>query len=222
MGKEQKKPRSMEIKFNISKDTKINIGNYILSVSGVNASGNNSTDITTYMERKDKKSKVITKYTTVKHNISGNPEELMDELDYIFVVDTNTVQIDTNTKCCIGVVGQVVKDKISSKLGLRKLCHMIYEIPLNDNNHEKYTWIKLICEITKAKDYSADKKIGIIVDAYLSDLDTYNKGNEILEGFILPSNFKFIYASADKSGDNFFTWAIKQCDNQANKLKKEI
>lgn len=61
MGKEQKKPRSMEIKFNISKDTKINIGNYILSVSGVNASGNNSTDITTYMERKDKKSKVITK-----------------------------------------------------------------------------------------------------------------------------------------------------------------
>ena len=81
MGKEQKKPRSMEIKFNISKDTKINIGNYILSVSGVNASGNNSTDLTT---------------------------------------------------------------------------------------------------------------------------------------------FKFIYASADKSGDNFFTWAIKQCDNQANKLKKEI
>ena len=48
------------------------------------------------------------------------------------------------------------------------------------------------------------------------------EADKILENFILPSNFKFIYASADKSGDNFFTWAIKQCDKAATQRLKDM
>lgn len=218
----KKKPRTMGINFNIEKDTKIEIGSYNIEISGIGKEGTNSTDISTYIERIGKKNKIITQYNSKNKNVAVNPESLISEYDMIFVADTNTKDIDENIKRCIGIIGFVAYNSITSEYELKEGFHVIYDINKNDNNHEKYTWNMLVNIILGLKGYSEDMKIGIVVDAYLQDLKDYNQGKEILEGFILPPNFKFIYASADKSGDNFFTKAIRECDKAANALKSKV
>lgn len=217
-----KKPRTMQVNINSFNDAKINInGQYTIEISGLPKSNKlNYIDVKTYIDRQseNKKDKLIYQYSSVNKNVAVNPIDLIYEYDAIFVVDTNT-EIVGNKRRCIGVVGQVKYLKKENKIGLEKSFHMIYEIPIDDKNFEKYTWIKLIEIIQNSTTYSDDKKIGIVVDSYANEIFKYNNGEEILPEKILPQNFKLIYAGSDKKGDSFLNWAISQCDHAANELK---
>ena len=101
------------------------------------------------------------------------------EYDAIFVVDTNK-EVVGNMLRCIGVIGQVRYFEEENKIGLEKLFHMIYKIPRDDKNFEKYTWIKLIEIIQNSSTYSNNKKMGIVVDSYAKEIFKYNDGKEIL------------------------------------------
>lgn len=219
---DSKKPRSILAGLNIVKDTKINIGNILsIEVGGLpNNSISNSVDIIKYIDRKDegKKNKVISFYTSKKRLIEMNETDLLREYDAIFVVDTNTEKVN-NMKRCIGIVGAIVYDSDISQFGLIPVCHMIYEIPIDDMNYEKYTWNKLVGMIQNSATYS-EQRIGIVVDSFFDDIFDFNRGEPILPGFQLPQNIKLMYASSDKGGDGLLNWAIKQCDKTANKLKQ--
>ena len=147
--------------------------------------------------------------------------DLLREYDTIFVVDTNTEKLNNDMKRCIGIVGAIVYDSNMSQFGLIPVCHMIYEIPIDDMNYEKYTWNKLVNMIQNSATYS-EQRIGIVVDSFLDNIFYFNRGEPILTEFQLPHNIKLMYASSDKGGDGLLNWAIKQCDNAANKLKTEV
>lgn len=216
-----KKPRSILVDLNITKDTRINIGNILsIEVGGLQKNSiGNSVDIIKYIDRKEegKKNKVISFYTSKDGLIEINETDLMREYDAIFVVDTNT-EIVNDIKRCIGIVGVIEYDSDASEFALVPVCHMIYEIPIDDMNYEKYTWAILVNKILGSVTYSK-KQIGIVVDSFLGDIFGYNRGESILPRFQLPQNIKLMYASSDKSGDGLLNWAMKQCDKAANKLK---
>ena len=167
-----KKPRSILVELNIAKDTRINIGNILsIEVGGLpNNSINSSVDIIKYIDRKDegKKNKIISFYTSKNRLIEMNETDLMREYDAIFVVDTNTEEVN-NMKRCIGIVGAIVYDSDKSQFGLIPVCHMIYEIPIDDMNYEKYTWNELVGMIQNSATYS-EQRIGIVVDSFLDDI----------------------------------------------------
>ena len=119
------------------------------------------------------------------------------EYDAIFVVDTNK-EVVGNMLRCIGVIGQVRYFEEENKIGLEKLFHMIYKIPRDDKNFEKYTWIKLIEIIQNSSTYLNKKKIGIVVDSYANEILEYNNGKEILPQNVLPQNFELMYAEVIK------------------------
>ena len=219
-----KKPRTILLNFNITKDTRINISNILsLEVKELqNNSMDNSVDVIKYIDRagENKKNKIINTYTTTNKSIEINEMDLVREYGAIFVVDTNTETIN-NMKRCIGIVGAIIYDSDASQFALAPVCHMIYEISLDDMNYEKYSWqmlVNMIQSSSKSKDLS-DLRIGIVVDSFLDELSSYNRGEPILPGFKLPTNIKLMYASSDKGGDGLLNWAIKQCDQAANKLK---
>lgn len=220
--KNDKKPRTMQLNFNIFNDIKIDInGQYTVEINGLSKSDKtNYVDIKTYIDRQseNKKNKLVNMYSSNNKNVAIYPLDLIFEYDAIFVVDTNTEIID-NKRRCIGVIGQVKYLEKGDKIGLEKSFHIIYEISIEDMNFEKYTWIKLIEIIQNSSTYSNDKKIGLVVDSYASEILEYNNGKEILPQNVLPQNFKLMYAGSDKAGDGFFNWAIRQCDIAANKLK---
>ncbi|MCI8605165.1 MAG: hypothetical protein HFE79_13660 [Ruminiclostridium sp.] len=220
--KNDKKSRTMLLNFNVYNDTKIDInGQYTVEIKGLSKSDKfNYVDIKTYIDRQseNRKDKLVYMYSSINKNVATNPIDLIFEFDAIFAVDTNTEIID-NKRRCIGVIGQVKYFKKEEKIGLEKSFYLVYEIPIDDMNFEKYTWIKLIEIIQNSSTYSNDKKIGIVVDSYASEILEYNNGKEILPQNVLPQNFKLLYATSDKSGDGFLNWAIRQCDLAANKLK---
>ena len=220
--KNDKKPRTMQLNFNVFNDTKIDInGQYSVEVNGLSKSDkSNYVDIKTYIDRQseNKKNKLVNMYSSTNKNVAINPIDLIFEFDAIFVVDTNTEIID-NKRRCIGVIRQVKYFEKENKIGLEKSFHIIYEISIDDMNFEKYTWIKLIEIIQNSSTYSNKKKIGIVVDSYANEILEYNNGKEILPQNVLPQNFELMYAGSDKSGDGFLNWAIRQCDLAANTLK---
>lgn len=223
MKKNNKKPRTKLLKFNIMEDTKINLDNkFSIEINGLPQidSGSNYVDIITYIDRRKegKKSKVINTYSSVSKNIAVNEINLIHEYDAIFVVDTNT-EIINGKRRCIGVVGAIKYLSNEGLLGLEKTLHLIYDIEIDDMNSEKYTWCMLIEMIQHSSTYSKDKRIGIVVDSFAGDILQYNKGKEILPGFILPDNFTLMYAGSDKKNDGILNWAISKCDDAANKLK---
>ena len=172
-----------------------------------------------YYEREEKKNdKVTTSYFADNNVQPVSEEEIMEQYSQVYVMDTNTDKRNGKKKC-ICVVGKVEIRDI--RFALRKLLNFNYEIEEDDNNFEKYSWCYFI-QLLKDNPNFDDNQIAIFFDSDLGKLGDYNSGKEILPGFVLPSNIKLMYSSADKSGDNLFTWAIKQCDNQANIIKKKI
>ena len=175
-------------------------------------------DIQNPEKRKDPK-KTVTQITVPGVSASLDEMQLFDYYDYIFVMDTNNKPLNSE-KVCIGMVGQLLKDTSSGQIALRKLCNYSFKLPdKSDVNPEIITWCKFI-ELLQTK-AGTDKRIALIVDSELSELPKYNRGEPILEDFILPRNMTFIYASADKN-DTVLNWAIKQCDSAASKALKAI
>ncbi len=214
----QKKQRKFKININAKQGEQIGIrfSKNKLKIHGIS---DNRVSVSLYYEREEKKNdKVTTSYFADNNVQPVSEEEIMEQYSQVYVMDTNTDKRNGKKKC-ICVVGKVeIRD---NRFALRKLLNFNYEIEEDDNNFEKYSWCYFI-QLLKDNPNFDDNQIAIFVDSDLGKLGDYNSGKEILPGFVLPSNIKLMYSSADKSGDNLFTWAIKQCDNQANIIKKQI
>lgn len=78
---------------------------------------------------------------------------------------------------------------------------------------EQETWAKAIQKIQE--EGPEDRRIGFVVDSDLGNLEAYsNRSLPLIKDYYLPSNFKLIYASADRS-DEWPNQMIKRCDKLA-------
>lgn len=85
--------------------------------------------------------------------------------------------------------------------------------------HEKYGWALSIELISNNPLMKSDKKICLIVDAHLDELDEINRRiKPIIADRYLPINFELVYASADSGSENFSCRMIRHADQAANDL----
>ena len=182
----------------------------------------NSAKIDILKERDNgKPDKVIASFRTSSPNLSIMPEDVLRSFDYVFVIDTGTRIVD-DQKFCAAAVGRLINH--NGKIALIRALHICFTTTVEDKSFEKISWKYFIEELLLNNDHQHLQKenIAIVVDAYLGDLDDFNKWKEILEGFSLPSNIKLIYASADKKNDSVLNWAIAECDKGATNLLKSV
>ncbi len=81
---------------------------------------------------------------------------------------------------------------------------------------ERAGWALVIEQIHNSAEFAQYERIGIIVDAYLGDLLSYNTRKEsIVPGVFLPKRFSLLYASADTGGEYFANQMLSHADRAA-------
>lgn len=143
--------------------------------------------------------------------------------DEIFAIDTNThpEKVD-DAYCSAGMVYHGVRQKTSDYEGVL-MCSPYLMIDWYHSgifNMEPLTWMEAI-KVIQTK-IPADKKVAIVVDSELGNLDGYNNRTiPIYQDWYLPENYTLIFASADYR-DEWCNQMIKQCDKAATQRLQEI
>lgn len=147
-----------------------------------------------------------------------------DNFDVVYAIDTNTKEVD-GLWYSVGVLLKLIKFEEEVKDNFPYELKPIQFITSNNNcrktNMEQWVWLKvieLICEYE-----SADKKIGLVVDCDLGNLDKYNnKEKKICDKEFLPENITLLYASADNKNSNILNIMIAAADKFATEYLKSF
>lgn len=140
--------------------------------------------------------------------------------DLVFAVDTNTRAIKGEITSVTGVV-QCHKIFIADQSGLaervwRYFSPIAFAFTGARDPVERAGWALVIELIYNSANYSTYERIGIIVDAYLGDLPSYNSRKKpIVPGVFLPERFSLLYASADTGGEYFANQMLSHADRAA-------
>jgi hypothetical protein len=158
--------------------------------------------------------------------IKTNPDDFtycftskIERFKHIYAIDTNTfsfygVHLKREIKLGLGIAIGLAEDEnnyIFNPIPLPFVTNMEVEKPENEN------WVRLICLVSENCRCSDERKIGIVVDSDLGNIQNYNdKRLPIFGDFYLPDNYELIFAS-DKVTDNIFNRMI----SLSHKLSKE-
>ena len=174
-------------------------------------------------ERK-KGPKVLNRIKPNPQKIFANPNAIIQQSNEIIAIDTNTKVINSRSVSLCGVVGgQNTKVVVSNCTTVRYKPLKCFEYHNIKCKPENVAWREVIKLIQKAPNYSNRKKIALIVDSDLGDINSYNmQALPIIGDFYLPENFHLIYASADNGGENIANKMIKLADKIASDVLKNI
>ena len=167
--------------------------------------------------RPNGKPKVITRFPQHPSKTGVDLNEKLLEYDHVFAVDTNT-----DPTSGVSAIAMMQLDN------LRRVPEGINFLPRFPDttcvarpepgmNPEKFGWIYAIGWIGRA---GHTGKVALVVDSCLSDLPAINdRTQEMLAGFMLPSNFTLIYATGDTGTDQLCgPLAISMCDRLARRV----
>jgi hypothetical protein len=180
---------------------------------------------TTYGRPKGKK--VISRVPLIDSGQFEINMAIEENFDVIFAIDTNTRSIGGVNISISGVI-QCQKVFAVDPFGVTEkswgywtpFCMEFTDIK---SMPENVGWMMLIDYLHfKMKDIRG-KKIGIIVDSNLENLNNYNlRILPIYGNFFLPENIKLIYASSDVGKDLFPNQMLKLADKASNMCLKEL
>lgn len=159
--------------------------------------------------------------------IKTNPDDFtycfkskFERFKHIYAIDTNTfsfygVHIKREIKLGLGIAIGLTQDEnnfILHPIPFPFVTNIDVEKPENEN------WIRLIMVINEHCKCNDLRKIGIVVDSDLGNIQSYNDRHLPIYGdFFLPENFELIFAS-DKVNDNVFNRMIRL----SHKKSKEV
>ncbi|MBW9275713.1 MAG: SEC-C domain-containing protein [Candidatus Thiodiazotropha sp. (ex. Lucinisca nassula)] len=170
-------------------------------------------------KRDNNKNKVLTKGVTTS-NHPMRPDSVLWNYDHIFSVDTNTITIENISISMTGVIHAYI-DNTKSEPALRYSPVMLLEFWDTDVKPELLGWLVTINSILENKHFEK-KKIALIVDSELDKLDKINlRQIPILDDIYLPSNFTFVFATAD-SASNIACKLIRLSDTLSTSKLKAI
>ena len=235
-------PRELVYVFNAHKDMTVEFRDeskkYVLEIKNPCPDGkNNSVDRIFHYRGKNKR-RVITSVSAEMPSggipggmqITDEAEMLMEQCDYFFVVDTNYKPWNGRF-LCVGAIGALVWVEEKMQYAICPVCNLRFEIEAHPDpnpktgkpepiiNPERFTWAWLVKKIVENPKMN-DSRIVILVDSEADQLKQFNDGQEIYDGVKLPSNARFVYATANKK-DTMLNWAIIQCDKAASRLLTE-
>lgn len=153
-----------------------------------------------------------------------NVIENLDRFDYVLAIDTNSKQINGNWTH-VGAVCELVRNlsECQTKINFCVRDITLFVLKTNHVKPENENWKNLIAYFRNDTGYRKEKRVGIVIDSDLGNLEKYNnKEKPIVGAFYLPDNFELIYASADAQNDSVINKAISYCDKQAAEYIKKL
>lgn len=170
-------------------------------------------------ERPGKHAKVITDASTESGVTATCPNHVLLAYDVLLAVDTNSVEIDgvaVSVTFALQLALQRDGDGVQAS-GFNPSC---WEFNGVTDHPENYAWREAIRALQASEGYSADAKVGVIVDSDLGNLGSFNdRQMPIHDDFFLPQNITLVYASAEVGTTEYAANGImKYCDSQASKV----
>lgn len=174
-------------------------------------------------ERESGKNKVVSHIDCDGKNIHLNQmQNLKNNVDFLFAVDTNTTSIN-NQRTSFSVsyfVPNILNSYGSQIRFIPFLAYEINEVSLHINP-ERVGWHLLIQQIIKNPTYDLKQKIRIIVDSELDLLKNINDRKvSYYDIYFIPNNIQLMYASADTGKEFLANRMISLCDKMATKIAK--
>lgn len=174
-------------------------------------------------ERDSGKFKLTSQIRVDPTNITAGVNELMQQYDTVYAVDTNAVVIDEKRVCVSCAVKADIKFEANKwNVHIQLQDALVFCNPTMTINPELIGWIDLITRV------NADKsaRLGVVVDSELSRLPAINlRKEQIIDGYTLPENITLIYASSERDTNSPFNFIINKCDFYATllieKMKKD-
>jgi hypothetical protein len=178
------------------------------------------TNFSQFNKRENKKDKVTLNTLVIdQKNLSMDLVGIIDQFDYLFVIDTNTLT-NSEEKSMTSASIMMYYQKNDFDFILKDIRSNTFNH--NSNTHgEKIGLVELIKYIINILKISPEETIGIVTDHDLGNHEKYNAGEIPLifgTNLYLPPNIKLIYSSADKKNENFLSQLINQCDKEASRL----
>ncbi len=177
-----------------------------------------------FYERDSGKNKMVSQVScNADKSYLNQIQNLKDNVDFLFAVDTNTFEIDgqrTSFSVSYGV------PHILSSYDVKKIPFqpfMAFEINevCSTFNPECVGWHLLIQHIIKKSTYNLKHRITIAVD---SELNLHEKINSLeipyYSKYYLPNNMQIMYTSADTGKEFLANQMISYCDKMASELIK--
>ena len=168
------------------------------------------------------KERIIAKATNLEF-VTDEVGSWPENFDYIFVMDTNThPQKCDDFYCSVAAIycGEVQRvNDYERNMTCRPymVIDWYHSWPMKI---ETVTWMEVIKKLEE--EIPINKKVGIVIDSELGNLDGYNNRTIPIFGqWFLPLNYSLIYATADVS-DEWCNKIIKQCDKAASQRLKEV
>jgi hypothetical protein len=165
--------------------------------------------------------KIISKIPLPPDELRIDPNAAIESsFDIGFAIDTNTRAIQGEPISVTGVI-QCHKIFIADESGVaERVWHYFSPIAFAFSGArdpaERAGWALAIELIHNSGDYAPYERIGIIVDAYLGDLSSYNTRKQpIVPNVFLPKRFSLLYASADTGGEYFANQMLSHADRAA-------
>ena len=168
------------------------------------------------------KERVVAKATNlpfVTDHIGSWPENF----DFIFAMDTNTYTEKRGDFFCSAAAIYYADIEKINDYARNMTCRPFMVI---DWYHpwamkiETVTWMEVIKKLQEI--IPCDKKVGIVIDSELGNLEGYNTRTVPVFGtWYLPDNYTFMYATANTS-DEWCNKMIRQCDKAASQRLEDI
>jgi hypothetical protein len=165
--------------------------------------------------------KIVSKIPLPPDELRIDPHAAIESaFDLVFAVDTNTKAIRGETTSVTGIM-QCQKIFIADQSGMAErvwqyFSPIAFAFTGARDPIERAGWALAIEQVHNSADFAQYERIGIIVDAYLGDLPSYNTRKEpIVPGVLLPERFSLLYASADTGGEYFANQMLSHADRIA-------
>ncbi len=226
MVKTKKKPR----KENIYSTTKGGVKEISLSVDQTGNIEFDTKMINIYSEityDRQKRPKVLSRVPQAKGATFEINEAIENNFDIVFAIDTNTRQFGDYNVSVSGIIQcqKVIAVDPSGKAWQDwqywvPFCMEFIEIKTKPEN---LGWMMLIDLLISKVSKFIEKRIGIIVDSDLENLNHYNlRTLPIYEGFFLPKKIKLIYASCDGGMEFFSNKMLRLADKVSKNMLDEL
>jgi hypothetical protein len=176
-----------------------------------------------FYERDSGKDKMVSQVSSNFNNsYLSQIQNLKNNVDFLFAVDTNTIEIDGqrtsfsvsySIPCILSSYGLQIPFQPFLAFEINEVCSMV--------NPERIGWHLLVQHIIQNSGYNPKHRIVIAVD---SELDLHKKINRrempYYNTHYLPSNIQLMYTSADTGKEFLANQMISSCDKMASKIAK--
>ena len=172
----------------------------------------------------EKKPKVPVAKATMLDFMTNQVGSWVVNFDYLFAIDTNS-HLEKVGDFYISVTavyyGKVErKDRFGGVINAIPFLVVDWYNPTKKGKMEPDGWIETIKILRKM--IPADKKVGIVIDSELGNLEMFNNRTISVRGdWYLPDNYTFMYASSDKT-DEWCNKMLGACDKAAKTRMAQV